>query len=452
MLRGTGSVLVLALAALAACTLVDADEGDRRKPKPKGPPPLRIAATTQSLGNLEPCNCVEGMLGGYPRRLAALKRARKRGPLLVLDGGDLTGKGFHPRLLEAKTRAALELLKEAKAVAVAVGERDLRLGATTLTRLARAAGVTLLGANITDADGKRPFAASQLTQIAGQQVLVIGVLDPGLGDPTGELDLGDPVKAVRAALATAPRGAQVIVLFHGSAKAAAPLASVQGIDGVICGHDQQTATPLSKVGSAWRVEAIRDARSIAFVSLGPRPALTRQNLGADVPDDPFTRARVERYYRDVRGLPEPKRKPTPAGGRFVGRSACADCHLAAVDAFKTTKHYLSHPRILKKDKKRANLTECVGCHVTGHGYQGGFVDLTKTPELGEVSCEACHGVGGNHVAAIQNGLGGRGYGVKAGFPNSWKPVCVGCHDASNSPKFDFKAAMAKIKHWKGRGD
>ena len=48
------------------------------KAKPKGPKPeLVILATTQSLGNLEPCHCVEGMLGGFPRRLllACVSRA-----------------------------------------------------------------------------------------------------------------------------------------------------------------------------------------------------------------------------------------------------------------------------------------------------------------------------------------------------------------------------------------
>ena len=75
---------------------------------------------------------------------------------------------------------------------------------------------------------------------------------------------------------------------------------------------------------------------------------------------------------------------------------------AAIEALRYNAHadaLEALHRVLKKDKKRANLTECISCHVTGYGYQGGFVDLRKTPELGEVSCEACHGVGGNHVAA-----------------------------------------------------
>ena len=98
------------------------------RPAPVTSQSLTVYATGQSLGSLEPCECVEGMAGGFPRRLALLAREAqlRRGPSLVVDLGDLTGKDFHPRLLEAKTRAALELLAKTEAL-VAVGDLDLRL-------------------------------------------------------------------------------------------------------------------------------------------------------------------------------------------------------------------------------------------------------------------------------------------------------------------------------------
>jgi len=109
---------------------------------------------------------------------------------------------------------------------------------------------------------------------------------------------------------------------------------------------------------------------------------------------------------------------------------------------EATRHHGAQARIAGRDPARADLPECVACHVVGAGYVGGFRSLAATPHLGEVGCESCHGVGGDHAAK-----GGRGYGVLAGFPESWRATCVGCHDPSNSPGFDFTAGMAKIKHW-----
>ncbi|MBX3471723.1 MAG: hypothetical protein KF878_33120 [Planctomycetes bacterium] len=144
------NALLLALATAGAALAAGRAGADGEAARP-----LVVAAAGEVLGNLEPCNCVQGMLGGMPRRLAALARERRRADVVALDGGDLTGRDLHPRLLEAKTRAALELLARGEAAAVAVGEKDLRLGHVALARAAAGAGVTLLGANLTLAAGVR---------------------------------------------------------------------------------------------------------------------------------------------------------------------------------------------------------------------------------------------------------------------------------------------------------
>ena len=37
-------------------------------------------------------------------------------------------------------------------------------------------------------------------------------------------------------------------------------------------------------------------------------------------------------------------------------------------------------------------------------------------------------------------------GVKAGFPESWRATCTGCHDKSNSPGFDFERDLERIEN------
>lgn len=416
--------------------------------------PLRIAACGQSLGSLEPCECVDGMRGGYPRRLALLaKLRREETPLLLLDGGDLTGAIDHPRLLELQAGAALDLLAQAGASAVAVGERDLRLGAERLSRLAARAGVTLLACNLRRGEA-RPFGARVVLRRGGRTVAVTAALDPPLGDPTGELTIDPPGPAVRAALADAPAGALRVVLFHGDAAAArdalGELAAEGRIDVVLCGHDRFEALPLARLGGAWQVELLRDARALSVLALpggDEREArLEHFPLDAHVPDDLLAQERVERYYRDAAGLPAPERHPVPGGGSFVGAAACQACHPGPWEQFVGSAHHDAQRKVLAKDPRRGRLAECTACHVTGYGFEGGFVDLEATPHLGEVGCEACHGVGGAHVARG----GGRGYGVRPGFPESWRAVCVRCHDPTNSPGFDLERGLEAIRHWEPR--
>ncbi|MCO5169255.1 MAG: cytochrome c family protein [Planctomycetes bacterium] len=443
------AALLVALVAAGAALLSAAGRADAEA---EGARPLVVAAAGESLGNLEPCHCVQGMLGGMPRRLSALARERLRADVVALDGGDLTGRDLHPRLLEAKTRAALELLARAEVAAVAVGEKDLRLGHAALGRVAAGAGVTLLGANLTLADGRRPFAASRRLRAGGRTVVVVGVLDPELGgDPTGQLDVGDPDAAARAALEGAPPGALRVLLFHGArARAREALGEDLPVDVIVCGHEQETWRPLERHGRAWLVETVRDARALARLAVpaeGP-PDLEHVALDGQVPDDDWARRRVERYYQEVAGLPEPPRRPTPDGGSFVGSETCRGCHPGAWEVFEGTGHHGAYRHVMEKDPARAGLFECVGCHVVGHGFEGGFRSLADTPHLAEVGCESCHGVGSNH--ALGPPAAKRGYGVRPGFPESWRATCLGCHDATNSPGFDFERALERIKHWSDR--
>lgn len=127
--------------------------------------------------------------------------------------------------------------------------------------------------------------------------------------------------------------------------------------------------------------------------------------------------------------------PVSAGPLSFATSArCAPCHTAAFDVWQKSQH--AHAiEILRKEKKEFD-SSCVGCHVTGNGRPGGFVNLNQTPQLANVQCEACHGSGIQHVERP----------AEAKMAKLTADACLTCHTKSNSPEFEFASYWSKIKH------
>ncbi len=101
-----------------------------------------------------------------------------------------------------------------------------------------------------------------------------------------------------------------------------------------------------------------------------------------------------------------------AEGTFEGRKKCYNCHKGEGESWDKTLHAkamdsLKSTRGKKKDEAmvKAKLDpkkdyskdkDCVGCHVTGWGKEGGY--MVEEPEkfVTGVSCESCHGAGSDY--------------------------------------------------------
>jgi len=113
---------------------------------------------------------------------------------------------------------------------------------------------------------------------------------------------------------------------------------------------------------------------------------------------------------------------------YVGPEKCKMCHKVEYTSWSATKHAKAWDSLKPADQANA---KCNGCH------------STNLPTLTGVSCEACHGAGGDYwkmsvmkdqKLAVQNGLV---------IPD--EKVCVKCHN-KQSPTFKgFNYAEAKGK-------
>ncbi len=120
-------------------------------------------------------------------------------------------------------------------------------------------------------------------------------------------------------------------------------------------------------------------------------------------------------------------------GAFHGAQACGACHTTELRSWGLTHHSIAYWTLF--ERKEAENTECVSCHVTGLGLPNGFVPGDHASPLADVTCEACHGAGGPHVPG-------------AARPAPAIDRCVTCHDAEHSIRFSAQRALPHVNHFR----
>ncbi len=153
---------------------------------------------------------------------------------------------------------------------------------------------------------------------------------------------------------------------------------------------------------------------------------------------------------------------------YVGLKKCKMCHkkkdkgnqygqwleTAHAKAFET----LGGEKAIEKAKELGidspqTDERCLKCHVTGYGVDPAL-SLKLIPENG-VTCESCHGAGGDYykkktMKAIAKGTKDR---ESVGLTKPDESVCLRCHNEDNPfyTEFDFDTAFEKIAHPRPEG-
>lgn len=183
-------------------------------------------------------------------------------------------------------------------------------------------------------------------------------------------------------------------------------------------------------------------RAAAEPSAGHRAAVTDQLIHPDLAVDGRVASILAGYNEDrigaltasVAAAPQ-----APRGREFMGLDACTQCHPSQVAQWGRSPHAGAWKTL--RDAGQTRNPDCLGCHTTGFGEAGGFVDPAEGTGLFNVQCEACHGPMDFHVSQANR------MGVKAdpGVPVI-EATCTACHDARNSPEFDFETYSAAVAH------
>lgn len=216
---------------------------------------VTIFYTGAIQGTLEPCGCTSDPLGGVERFAALVQKARKQGPTLILDGGNLsypTG-GLSPIKRQAADLRASFLARELGRVGLLASG----LGVGDVVAGARGVRPPRLAVNLRAGSGV-PIAGSLVREAGGLRLGVVGLVDPALAREQG-WQAEDPVAAVRAeADRLRAAGAElVLVLAPLPRPLARKVARSAAVDVVILGgHDiGEGLAQAEKVDGAYLVSA-----------------------------------------------------------------------------------------------------------------------------------------------------------------------------------------------------
>jgi len=150
--------------------------------------------------------------------------------------------------------------------------------------------------------------------------------------------------------------------------------------------------------------------------------------------------------------------------QFVGATKCRTCHKKPENGeqfkiWSESAHAKAYATLASEEAKKIatakgiadpqKADECLSCHVTGHGAKAELLG-TKYDMTEGVTCESCHGAGGDYYKkkTMMAITAGEMEGASVGLVMPDEKVCMTCHN-DKSPtfkSFDFAAMSKKIAH------
>ncbi len=148
-----------------------------------------------------------------------------------------------------------------------------------------------------------------------------------------------------------------------------------------------------------------------------------------------------------------------AKARYIGSSACAECHDSAEKGFafsrwQITPHARAYASLGTPEAARMAVqtgvtadpqrsAACLKCHSTAfHRAAAGTADSYSILE--GVGCESCHGPGSSH--ATERAARTQGAVAAERMVAVRETACLSCHGQAHGKPFDVKAAMPLIAH------
>lgn len=335
-----------------------------------------------------------------------------------------------------------------------IGERELSFGQGYLLDAFKKTKIDLVSANVVYADTKKPFLKPYVIRKAGSvRVAFTGLMGKDVltrqrpGDKP--LTVLDPFETAKTLIPELRKKADVVVLLShlGLTDGQKLTIEVPGIDVMVFGHlpglSKQVVQTQGVINARGGERGqyipsihlvVQDGKITSYdgevVTLDDKvPADETMNRMVDTFQDELNR-RFETQQRKTAEQEGARTQQALSADHYLGDKNCRRCHETEYQMYSQQQHAHAFATLTKN--QRDSTPECLPCHVTGMGQAGGFISKETTPDLVNVQCENCHGMGTMHGAGAVVG----------------PEVCITCHNASQDPSFNFDEKVQKIVHWK----
>jgi predicted DsbA family dithiol-disulfide isomerase len=396
-----------------------------------GASPSTVLFTGNTASYLEPCGCVEGMLGGISRRARAMEDERD---YILLDSGNFVDiKHELDRLRNVHYARSFKALGYH---AIGIGSSEATQPLTFL--MALDSSELFVSTNLaTSASGLPPFARSR--KIGSFHLLSLVSEFEGLHPDF-------KILPARQSVEPYSKETGIILLSNLNQEDLEQVIAVLG-NSLVLVIANQAQSEVQKIDDIPIIYPGEKGKMIKKYDLSHNQYTSLAVLDSYV-ETPNLKSIVDGFYAAVEADPayqigfEPLFDDSPlemqvvkGKNKFVGSENCKACHQPQYEQFKTTSHAHSFDSLLRK--KRDFVPACVKCHAVGFGYPTGYEIAKRQKWLQQVGCESCHGPGFDHIRNPSSTTITRKVA---------KGRCLTCHDPENSPTFQFASSRPLVDH------
>ena len=413
---------------------------------------LTVFFTGNELGELKPCGCSGGQLGGLSRRAAVFNLVSKDKRLIV-DTGSLVKSDSEQDLI--KFNIILQALTLLDYDLVNLSKRDIETGENVGLSEGIGSVFNIISPHRSSAvNVPAKFIKSLLFK--GETVVVtIAAFDAKSApiEQIGQLftpgsDVGSAPVRSESNLDTCK--INILILNHCDDAIIDFIAKrTPLVDCIVCPSESDEPMVIGEpdkkplvfsVGSFGRyvcglqiTESVRgeDKLKLRFFTIPVGEDLEQEASLVHLYND------YQQLVKEGNLLEKYPRFVLPDGLEYAGSKSCKACHEYEYGKWSRNVHAHAYA-ILERESSQFD-PECVICHVVGMEYESGFVSEQKSGHLRNVGCENCHGPGSEHIRT-----GGAAEFTK---PNS---ACIDCHTPENSGDYagNERSFLRKIVHWR----
>jgi len=415
--------------------------------KPQGEPVrksegLTVFLTGSELGELKPCGCVTGQLGGFERRSVVLNSVPASKRLIVDTGSFLKGTDEQDVI---KFKIIIQAFNLLDYDLVNLTKKDIGIAQDLglLDTMKSIFGV-ISSYIATDVNVLVPQVPAKFTKKLLLKNKPVAITVAAFDANTAPIE--------EAAKLFTPQDdkqkVNILILNRSDANSFASIAEMGIIDCLVCPSESDEAIVIGEPNQRPLIVSVgRYGRYVGRLQIeagGAKGKLKLRFSPIPVTEDLLPESSLVKLYetyqqwvKDANLLEEYPRYVLPGGLEYTGSESCKSCHEYEYNMWSTKVHAHAYA-ILEKTGSQFD-PECVVCHVVGMEYESGFVSEKKTAHLRNVGCENCHGPGSEHIRSLG--------AVETTQPKS---VCTDCHTAEHSPHYDGNEQhyLEKIIHWR----